>query len=260
MRLALSTLGLPGMPLTRALDLAREHGWEGLELRCAPGETVNLGMTAEERRAAVRAFASGGIVPLTLAGYTGVAAPGPDGPVIAGLRDELRLAADLCALHLRVFPQGGDGPRADADARSVRRLGAVADEAQALGVRILLETHDSHPRGQDVARVLASVGHPWVGALWDALHTYRAEEKPDSSYAALAPHLGYLQVKDVIGLRDLTPLGLGEGVLPLEECVRLLPDRSWVAWEYEAPWYPDAAPLPPLLGRGAAFLAALVHA
>lgn len=45
--------------------------------------------------------------------------------------------------------------------------------------------------------------------------------KPDT-YAALAPHLGYVQVKDIASAQDTTPLPLGSGVLPLTECVDVL--------------------------------------
>ncbi|MFB7620136.1 sugar phosphate isomerase/epimerase family protein [Kitasatospora sp. NPDC056181] len=257
MPLAYSTLGVPGLPLAEAARLAAEHGWQGLELRCADGETVHPAMTADERRAAVHTLGAAGVTPIALASYVGVAAPGDDAPVLAGLRTALRLAADLGAPAVRVFPHGGDGPPGEADARAVRRLTAVAAQAQALGVRVLVETHDSHRGGRRLARLLDRVAHPAVGALWDLMHTHLAGETPAQSYAALAPHLGHVQVKDIAGAGDLTPLPLGAGVLPVADCVRLLPPGAWVAWEYEAPWHPAAAPLPPLLGAGAALLAGL---
>ncbi|WP_369825179.1 sugar phosphate isomerase/epimerase family protein [Kitasatospora sp. Root107] len=123
-----------------------------------------------------------------------------------------------------------------------------------MGVRILLETHDSHRAGRDVARVLDLVDHPSIGALWDLMHTHLAGESPAQSYTALAPYLGYVQVKDVAGAHDLTPLPLGTGILPIAECVALLPRDCWVSWEYEAPWFPSAAPLEGLLEPGARFL------
>ncbi|MGF1427199.1 sugar phosphate isomerase/epimerase family protein [Kitasatospora sp. LaBMicrA B282] len=257
MRTAFSTLGLPGRPLGEALRLAAEHGWQGLELRCAPGEPVHPGLSADERRRVVREFAAAGITPLTVASYLGIAAPGSDGPLVSALREQLRLAADLGAAHVRVFPRGGPGPTDAAELRAARRLAGVAEEARELGVRILLETHDSHRGGRDVARLLRLVAHPAVGALWDLMHTHSAGESPTESYAALAAHLGYVQVKDIAGAHDRTPLPLGAGVLPIADCVRLLPADGWVSWEYEAAWYPDAAPLPPMLGAAADFLARL---
>lgn len=184
----------------------------------------------------------------------GVAAPGPDGPVGAALLAHLRLAADLGAPAVRVFPRGGEGPAAGADLRAVRRLAAVADTAGRLGVRILVETHDSHPTGRAVARLLDPLPHPAVGALWDVMHTVLAGEPPAATAAALGPRLGHLQVKDLVSPDDRTPLPLGSGVLPVPAALRLLPPGGWACWEYEAPWHPSTAPLPPLLAAGAAYL------
>ncbi|MFJ6135591.1 sugar phosphate isomerase/epimerase family protein [Kitasatospora sp. NPDC092286] len=258
MPLALATLGLPGLPLDRAAALAAEHGWHGLELRCADGQPVRLGLDADERRRTARLLSAAGVVPLTLASYVGVAAPGPDAPVLAGLTAHLRLAADLGCRRLRVFPHGGPGPAAEADERAVRRLRGAAPQAAALGVRILVETHDSHRAGDALAPLLRRVGHPAVGALWDLLHTWLAGETPAQTYRALGPHLGYVQVKDVASADDLTPLPLGAGVLPIADCLHLLPPGAWAAWEYEAPWHPRAAPLAPQLGPGARHLSALL--
>ncbi|MGW6913369.1 sugar phosphate isomerase/epimerase family protein [Kitasatospora sp. NPDC054939] len=257
MPLALATLGLPGTPLDRAVGLAADHGWHGLELRCASDQPIRLQLGPDRRQAAARLFARAGIVPLTLASYLGVAAPGPDEPVVADLLAHLRLAADLGCRHLRVFPHGGPGPAGPADARAAQRLAEVAGTAALLGVRILVETHDSHRSGRAVAQLLDRVGHPAVGALWDLLHTWLAGETPVGTHRALAPHLGYVQVKDVASAEDLTPLALGAGVLPIAPCLRLIPRETWIAWEYEAPWHPRAAPLAPQLPAGARYLGGL---
>ncbi|MFD4242950.1 sugar phosphate isomerase/epimerase family protein [Streptomyces sp. NPDC058525] len=259
MPLAYSTLGIPGRPLAEALGLAADNGWQGLELRCAEGEPVHPGLTAGERRSAARAFAAAGITPLTVASYVGVAQSGENRVVTEALRTHLRLAADLGAPYVRVFPRG-DGPVGESDLRAARRLAAVADEAAALGVRILVETHDSHRGGGELACLLERTASPVAGGLWDLLHTHLAGESPADSYAALSPHLGYVQVKDVAGPQNTTPLPLGRGILPIAECLRLLPADCWVSWEYEAPWYPAAAPLPDLLASGAAHLAGLPRA
>jgi sugar phosphate isomerase/epimerase len=38
---AFSTLGVPGLPLDAVLALATDHGYDGIELRCAEGEPVH---------------------------------------------------------------------------------------------------------------------------------------------------------------------------------------------------------------------------
>ncbi|MEU8886635.1 sugar phosphate isomerase/epimerase [Streptomyces sp. NPDC048442] len=282
MKLAFSTLGVPGMPMSDVVALATATGFQGVELRAHPEEPVHPGIGAAERAAVVATFAAAGIEILTVAGYAKAAAPGDDGPVLEEIRGLLELARDLGAPYVRVFPGAGasaDGNSADGstdgsnrsdsssdsptdgsedgDARAARRLGAAAETADDYGVRILLETHDSHRTGVDAARVVAAVGHKNVGALWDVMHTWLGGETPVTSHGVLAPHLGYAQVKDIASAEDTTPLALGAGVLPLAECLSLLSPDDWVCWEYEKRWYPQAAELPHLLAAGREHLALL---
>ncbi|MFI9149811.1 sugar phosphate isomerase/epimerase family protein [Streptomyces sp. NPDC053367] len=254
MKLAFSTLGVPGMPLPDVLRLASDHGFHGVELRAHPEEPVHPGLGRPERAQAAALFKEAGVELLAAAGYTRVAAPGPDEPVIDELRELVDLAHDLGAPYVRVFPGADAGqPDEDADAAAARRLGTAAEHAADLGVRILLETHDSHRTGAAALRVLGLVGHRHVGALWDVMHTWLGGEQPSETYAALGPYLGYVQVKDIASAEDTTPLTLGAGVLPVTECVEVLSRHGWdgwLCWEYEKRWYEGVRPLPQLLAAG----------
>jgi sugar phosphate isomerase/epimerase len=264
MRLAFSTLGVPGLPVRQVAELAAHDGFHGVELRASPEEPVHVGLDAAGRAAAAAEFADQGVAVANIASYVTVAAPGPDEPVIADLRAHLALAADLGAPAVRVFPgagsveddEGAEDSR-EADTAAARRLAAVAAEATDRGVRLLLETHDSHRAGADVARVLGLVGHPAVGALWDVMHTWLAGETPAAAYLALAPYLDTVQVKDIASRTDTVPLALGAGVLPLPDVIEELSRAGWdgwISWEYEKRWYPRAAELPELLPEGHAYL------
>ncbi|MCQ4210178.1 MULTISPECIES: sugar phosphate isomerase/epimerase family protein [Streptomyces] len=263
MKLAFSTLGVPGLPIPDVLRLATTHGYHGVELRAHPEEPVHPGLAPAERADAAAEFKAAGVEILGVAGYARVAAPGEDGPVLDEVRALVDLARDLGAPYVRVFPGGGDeqGPE-EADATAARRLGVAAEYAADRGVRVLLETHDSHRTGAAASRVVGPVGHRNVGVLWDVMHTWLGGEQPVASYAALSPYLGYVQVKDIAGPDDKTPLALGAGVLPLAECVEVLSREGWdgwLCWEYEARWYEAAAPLPELLGAGREHLARLLN-
>ncbi|HWM38638.1 MAG TPA: sugar phosphate isomerase/epimerase family protein [Streptomyces sp.] len=272
MRLAFSTLGIPGLPISDAVRLAADNGFEGLELRAHPEEPVHPGLTLAERVDVVEEFKEAGVEILTVAGYAKVAAPGDDEAVLAEVRALLELARDLGASYVRVFPGGGESSPEESDATAARRLAALAPFAADLGVRLLLETHDSHSTGEDAARVLAAVGHASAGALWDVMHTWRGGEDPGASHRLLAPFLGYVQVKDIASAEDTTPLPPGQGVLPLRRIVGLLTHageandpigavgtatpaagaradttRGWLCWEYEKRWYPEVPELPGLL-------------
>ena len=243
-RLAVSTLGLPGQRLADAVAIAAGAGCSGLELRLHPDTGVHLGLTAGEARAARDLIAGRGLEVLALAGYAKVAAPGPDAPVIEEMLDGLRLAGAFGARGLRVFPGGDDLPAA------VRRLRAVVSQDPG-SARILVETHDSMPAGADVARLLDAAGLPGrTGAIWDLLHPWRHGEAPGQTLAALGGWLGYVQIKDAVSATDTTPVPLGTGAVPLAEAGALLRDRGydgWVCLEWERTWYPHVAPVTEIL-------------
>ncbi|MEU8932991.1 sugar phosphate isomerase/epimerase family protein [Streptomyces sp. NPDC048409] len=263
MRLAFSTLGVPGLPVPEVVALATAHGYHGVELRAHPEEPVHPGLGPAARADVAAEFKAADVEVLGIAGYARVAAPGEDGPVLDEVRGLLQLAHDVGAPFVRVFP-GADPalPAAESDAIAARRLGTVAEDAAALGVRVLLETHDSHRTGAAAIRVLGPVGHRMAGALWDVMHTWLGGEQPAESFAALAPHLGYVQVKDIASAEDTAPLPLGAGTLPLSDCVEELSRHGWdgwLCWEYEKRWYETAAPLPGLLTAGRDHLARLLN-
>ncbi|MEW1719380.1 sugar phosphate isomerase/epimerase family protein [Streptomyces sp. NPDC093109] len=258
MKFAFSTLGVPGLPIPEVVALAASNGYRGVELRAHPEEPVHRGIGRRDRAAVADEFKRAGVEILGIAGYARVASAETDEDrVRQELEELLWLARDLGAPFVRVFP-GGDGrPSAEADATAARRLASAAEVASDLDVRILLETHDSHRTGRDAARVVGPVGHQRVGVLWDVMHTWLGGEDPVTTHSVLAPHLGYVQVKDIASARDTTPLALGAGVLPLGECLALLDEDSWVCWEYEKRWYPQAEELPKLLAAGRVHLEAL---
>nr|WP_228554839.1 sugar phosphate isomerase/epimerase family protein [Catenulispora pinisilvae] len=242
--MAFSTLGCSGMPLADVAELARSTGWLGLELRAADDEPVHVGLSVRERAAAREVLDSGGVTVLAVASYVRVASGAvSDDECVAATVAHAELARDLGAPYVRVFP-GAEEPGAEADARAVRRLNAAAARLPE-GVAILLETHDSHPQGVDIARVLSQVSGD-VGTIWDVMHPWRTGEPIAVTKEALAPYLRHVQVKDVLSPQERKPLPLGEGTIPLGEfyaALRELGYQGWMSLEWESKWHPDAVPL-----------------
>lgn len=244
MPLAFSTLGCPGAPFDEVVALAHAHGAQGVELRAADGAPVNASMPYGQRRA-LRGHASrAGIRIIAVDSYLRVCEPGPDDEFLADARAHLRLAGDLGAAGLRLFPgQNGAGPAGRR--RAVRRLAALADEANAIEVRLLLETHDSRPRGQDLHPILEDLDrdHPGhgVGVIWDVLHPWRAGETPSETARLIGGRPGYVQIKDARSgpAGELTLVG--DGDVPLDEIAAVAPDAkgTWWSLEWEKAWLPD---------------------
>ncbi|WP_018348293.1 sugar phosphate isomerase/epimerase family protein [Longispora albida] len=258
MRLAFSTLGCTGLALPLVATLARMTGWTGVELRTASDEPVHIGLSARERSRARQQLAR--VEALCLASYVRVAAPGDDAACVAEALEHARLASDLGIPAVRVFT-GADRPGTEADERAARRLELIAAELPE-GVNVWLETHDSHPRGADITRVLDRVGSSRVRAIWDVLHPWLAGEEPQETLASLRPYLAHVQLKDVAGPAVLSPLPLGAGVVPLTTVLDLLTADGYTGWlslEWERKWHPEAAPLAEALSASRTWLATVLR-
>lgn len=228
--------------------MAASQGYQALEVRSGPTGTVQADAPEAQRRRWRRQLDQSGVKALSVASYVRICDGGIDdkAAVAQGLAN-LRLAHELGASWVRVFAGGPrDTPVTQkTDERGRRRLRQLLEEGVGLGVRIALETHDSHPTARDVLRVVSDEDLLDVGVIWDVLHTWLHGEDPTATTAQLANRLAYVQVKDVSSRNDLSPLPLGAGVLPLHRVVRLAVQAQvpWVSWEYERAWFPDAAPL-----------------
>lgn len=261
-QLTVSTLGAPGESLDTVLSLLAAYGINGIELRLSLGEIASPAMSRRERTALRSRITEAGVNVTGLASYIRIADPGvPDDVVVGALASALEFAADLTAPTVRVFPgaptigasycrvPATTFPREECDATAVRRLKAVARLSQELGVLPVLETHDSHPRGEDIATILEQVDGP-VGAVWDLMHPWRVGEPLETTWQFLHPWLnngaGSIQVKDADLPENRTPVPLGQGSLPVHDLALLLHHNDYdgiLCLEWEKAWHPTAQPL-----------------
>lgn len=228
-----STLGCPGLDLDSVLSLAKRHGADLVQLRCAADEPVNTAIPASRRAEVKAAFAAAGIGFGALATYVKLSDPDFLGP----LDEHVALAVDLGAPALRLFP--GDV----ALETGTKRLHRAEEVAAGTGVTLTVETHDEYLRGAQIEALLA--GTESVKAVWDVLHTWRAGEAVADSLAALGPYLAELQIKDVPSAEDRRPMAPGTGVLPLAEALAAVAAAGIevpVIFEHEAKWRADADP------------------
>ncbi|MFC5099350.1 sugar phosphate isomerase/epimerase family protein [Kibdelosporangium philippinense] len=94
-----------------------------------------------------------------------------------------------------------------------------------------------------MAAVLAESGASGVGAIWDAMHTWRAGETPAEAAEALLPWLRELQLKDAASATDRRPMVPGTGTVPIKETLAAAKGFTGpIVLEHETKWYADAAP------------------
>ncbi|GGQ14707.1 sugar phosphate isomerase/epimerase family protein [Streptosporangium pseudovulgare] len=240
--LAFSTLGMPGASADEVIATASRYGCAAVELRCADGEIVSPETPPGDLRAVARTFAAAGVEIIAVCSYTRVARP--DGDPVAEVLRHVEIAEALGSPYVRVF--GGVEGQDDPAAAATRRLAEVADRLPDNGVDVLLETHDVFLTGEAIAGVLAGVGSPRVGALWDVVNPWRAGETVAATADTLAPYLRHVQIKDAATPTELAPVLPGRGAVGVPGVLAELERigySGYLALEWERAWYPDAPPI-----------------
>ena len=252
--LAFSTLGCPRWSFEQAAEFAAAHGYSALEVRLLDGAIIPADLPAAGRARLRDVARQHGLGIVALGASTRFASPdaGERAAHAAQLRRYLQLAHDLGAPMVRTF--GGTAPAGTPDDTAAAwvadGLAGVLPEAERLGVRVALETHDSFSRGAMVARVLALLPSPHLGAIWDILHPLRFGEPVATSWEALGPRLLHVHIKDgkpdpaAAKPEDWALTLLGAGAVPVPAILALLRAggyRGILSVEWEKHWHPELA-------------------
>jgi sugar phosphate isomerase/epimerase len=260
MKISFSTLACPAWNLEKAIAMASQEGYDGIELRflenddrlwlrpefCGPG----LARTRQQL------------------GDLGLEIPCVDTSCFfhhpdAGERKQsleagksmMELAAALGAGGIRVF---GDRVQPGADRHDTcswiaEGLRELAEFGSPLGVQVWLESHGDFARAGDTLEVLALAGHDSVGVLWDPVNAFTDfGEVPAAGLPLLGGRIRHVHLKDArppqkpalaghpAPLWD--PVLMGEGNFPGRDVLRALREsgyQGFVSFEWEKRWHPD---------------------
>ncbi|HEV7623470.1 MAG TPA: TIM barrel protein [Amnibacterium sp.] len=160
------------------------------------------------------------------------------------LRRVIRVAHALETPFVRVFsfyPSPGTRAAEVRDAVMVR-MRLLADEAARQGI-VLLHENEKGIYGDVPERVLdlvESVGSSALRLAWDSANFVQVGVRPfTDGYAALRPHLEYLQVKDAVAATgSVVPAGEGDG--ELRETLTALRDDGFAGFASLEPHLDEA--------------------
>lgn len=203
--------------LLEQVQVVRGLGMDWIEFRSAWGVNV-LDLDAEQLAEASRVLEEAGVRVSSIGSPIGKISITEDfAPHLERMRHAADVAAHFDAPYIRIFsfflPEGDD-PAIHRD-EVMRRMRSLADVAEEREVTLLHE-NEKHIYGDIPSRcvdILETVGSPRLRAAWDAANFVQVGVRPvTEGFAALRPHLEYVQIKDArLEDGEVVTSGRGDG-------------------------------------------------
>ncbi len=255
MKLAFSTLGCPEWSWVDIQAMARDLGFDGIEIR---------GLGQEIQAAKARPFTAEEL-PQTLARLRELNLSLTCFSSDCCLRDADRqrellaegfeyidLAAASAVPYVRILGDLAPEVQVEVDDQVVlRALRSLSDYAAWRGVTLLIETNGVYAQTSRLRQLLESLDEaavsgpkPSVAVLWDLHHPWRFfSESPAETWRQIGQFVRYVHIKDSVWQDGrIRYRMLGEGDLPIREMLQLLVDQGYdgfVSLEWVKRWSRD---------------------
>lgn len=247
MRIAFSTISCPTYDADQIVAAALDYGYDGVELYALGGLRLVPDLLKSNLVALQQAFIPRGVPIVSLNSWAHLTAV--DSEELAAQEAQIMRSLELAsALHCPLVKTfGGDFPPGELPARVYDNVASVVlrvcARARELGVRLMLETHDSFSRGATVAEVLRRADNDAFAVLWDVFHTFRMGETIEQTDALIGARVAHLHVKDAVRRDDDWHFVLlGEGEVPVAPLIDRMAQRGYegyVSVDWEKMWQPE---------------------
>ncbi len=239
MKLCFSTLGCPRMDFGDILSISADLNYDGVEIR-------GIGSVIDAPDISVFSPAKYVATKETLAKV------GIDIAILSSAcylhkdswaQSDFALAKRYCDTaqmmgikYVRVLADENPAPGDEIDDATVaHNLKNIADYAQKVGVKILVETNGAYA---DTARLKKLIeGLQNVGVIWDIHHPHRFfAQTPEQCMDNIGQYICHVQIKDSSKTADGFKYEMvGEGDVPIKECVALLEAADYAGY-YSLEW------------------------
>jgi len=240
-RLALHTWTLESTPFPEVLRVAREAGWNAVEIRRSDVlQAYKAGLRPDEVIAMIR----DADIPVAVTGteYGLLFSSGSERERLLDVLDDTCVIARAVGCDMIMTATGQAGGSLDT---AVANMRAAADVVAGHGLRLAYEYSSAHQMMNtlDIARELhARVAHPAFGLLLDTYHLERSGAGGRGFAGVPAEHIFAVQYSDVPPtapqgmLRPTDRLTPGRGCVRWSEVFALLAEKSYQGYlSYEAP-------------------------
>ncbi|MBR6762979.1 MAG: AMP-binding protein [Clostridia bacterium] len=249
MKLAFSTLGCPDYSWPEIYSMAKDLGFDGIEMRGTGDErfSISARLFADENIEQTKAsLAQKKLeIPCLSSGCALKYADKHD-ETKEELLAYIRLAAQLGTPYIRILADRYAGPEGDeVDDEAIRAfLLELIPHAEEAGVTLLVETNGVYADTRRLANLLSGIRSENIGALWDIHHPYRfMGETPEETITNLGVYIKYTHLKDSVMVDGKVSYRLmGEGDLPVDDAMSALRSinyEGYISLEWVRSYTPD---------------------
>ncbi len=236
MKISFSTLACPDFSWTEIYSMAKDVGFNGIEIR-GIGDEINAVKAKPFRNDKINDTIAklnklNLEIPCLSCGACLKFADRQD-ENIEEIRQYIDLAAKLETPYIRVLGDLSPEPDGDVDDAYVAFvLKEVCAYAEENGVTLLVETNGVYSDTARLKKLLDAVGSKAVGALWDLHHPYRyMNESAAATTENLGEYIRFVHVKDsAIEDGKLVYKLMGEGDMPLHEMFAALQKIGYIGY------------------------------
>lgn len=196
------------------MDFSRNLGFAGINLSLNGPDCRHLGGCEPWRMDAVREHLASTGLSLEI---------DTSGTDYAHLREMIDTAKRIGAATMRLYTRHG-GTTEYMVEKTTTDLRNIVHYAEDTGIILVLENHEDFT-GREITRIIESVNHPNLKALYDYGNSQIVLEDPLVALDAMLPHVHSVHVKDHVLIRDqdsptletiVAGATVGRGFLPIE--------------------------------------------
>lgn len=243
MKLAFSTLGCPDWRFNEILAMAKDFGFDGVEIRGVRSKIYAPEIAAfsdefwPENSAKMERL--GIEIPMLT---SGICVSEKYDSMIDEAIAYAKLADKIGAKYIRILGDAKAEPTENVDDEKVaENLKAIVSATADTNAVFLVETNGAYAKSERLVKVLDKVGSERVKALWDVHHPYRNfGESAEETAKNLGKYIEYIHIKDSVSEDGKIKYKMmGKGDMPIESFIselRKIGFDGYVSLEWVKRW------------------------
>ncbi len=256
MKLSFSTLGCPEWTWGEILAVARDLGFDGIEIRGIMREMfpprIKIFNEANIEKTKQELANSKLEIPILTSGAY-MADPSQIPLAEFEMLAYGQLAEKLGVKYIRIMGENTPGPTGQCDIEDIAaEYDKICEMLAPMGVTPLIETNGILASSLKMSQFLQNVKSENCGVLWDINHTVRYfDETPEFTLRNIGKYIKHVHVKDSVKKENgIKYMLMGYGDLPIKDAVAQLKNMGYdgyFSYEWVKRWVPE------LEGSGIAF-------